>query len=113
MTLPVSSTIQSLRSEADGRPIAPVLMSGLNCRSVPVMLDFAAFSEDRAFGPEVTSVMGEAYEAIMRELPETGQPALVREVFAKRIIDIVTSGERDPKQIARRALIELCVIPKD
>jgi hypothetical protein len=77
------------------------------------MLDFAAFSEDRAFGPEVTSVMGEAYEAIMRELPETGQPALVREVFAKRIIDIVTSGERDPKRIARRALIELCVIPKD
>jgi hypothetical protein len=48
--------------------------------------------------------MGDAFDAANRELHDTGQPALVREIIAKYIIDIAAKGERDPKQIARRAL---------
>jgi hypothetical protein len=53
--------------------------------------------------------MDEAFDAVMRALPPTGQPAIVREVVADRVIEIVERGERDPDQIARRALNELGV----
>jgi hypothetical protein len=48
--------------------------------------------------------MGEAFDAATRELHDTGQPALVCEIIAEHIIDIAAKGERDPKQIALRAL---------
>ena len=56
--------------------------------------------------------MGEAYDTARGELHDYGQPALVNEVLAKRIIDIAEKGERDPENIARRALEELGVPPR-
>jgi hypothetical protein len=53
--------------------------------------------------------MGEAFDEVMRVLPPTGQPAIVREVVANRVIEIVERGERDPEQIALCALNELGV----
>jgi hypothetical protein len=66
--------------------------------------DIIPFLEDRAFDTETTRVMGEAYEKARAGLHDKGQPHLVQEIVAKRIIDIAATGERNPTELARRAL---------
>ena len=39
------------------------------------------------FDDEATRLMGEAFDAACKGLQDTGQPALVREIIAKRIIE--------------------------
>ena len=56
------------------------------------------------FDDHVTKAMGEAFEAACKDLDETGQPSVVYEAVAKRIIEIAKSGERDPNQLRDRAL---------
>ena len=48
--------------------------------------------------------MGAAFDKAARALHDKGQPALVREIIAKRIIEISKTGERDPDKICSRAL---------
>ena len=48
------------------------------------------------FDDEATRIMGEAFDAACLGLQDTGQPALVREIIAKRIVEAATKGERDP-----------------
>lgn len=48
--------------------------------------------------------MREAFDAACKDLHDTGQPDLVYEVIAKRIIEAVKSGERDPEKLTDRAL---------
>ena len=74
------------------------------------MTDLSPFLAGRVFDAETTKAIGEAFDRIIRALPETGQPALVREVVADRVIEISDRGERDPDKIARRALKELGVL---
>jgi hypothetical protein len=50
------------------------------------------------FDDGVTQIMGEAFDSACKELHDSGQPALVYEVIAKRIIDAAKNGERDPVQ---------------
>jgi hypothetical protein len=69
--------------------------------------DILPYLKGRSFDNNTVQIMGEAFEAAMRGLPVTGEPALVREVLAKRIIEIAEKGERDSKELARRALEEL------
>ena len=59
--------------------------------------------QEAAFGPELTRVMGEAFERATRSLHDTGQPDLIKEVMAKRIIDAVRRGIRDPQQLCLEA----------
>lgn len=59
---------------------------------------------EAAFGPEATRVMGEAFEMARRSLHDTGQPEIVQEVLAKRIIDLARKGERDPQKLCEGAL---------
>jgi len=47
------------------------------------------------FDDRVTQIMGEAFDSACKELHDTGQPAVVHEVIAKRIIDAAKNGERD------------------
>jgi len=49
-------------------------------------------------------VMCEAFDAACRDLHDTGQPDLVYEVIAKRIIEAAKSGERDPEKLRDWAL---------
>jgi hypothetical protein len=39
--------------------------------------------------------MGEAFDRACKKLHDTGQPPIVYEVIAKRIIDAAKAGERD------------------
>jgi hypothetical protein len=58
----------------------------------------------RDFDDALTKLMGEAFEAACRELHDGGQPPIVQEVMAKRIIDAVKRGERNPRRLRDAAL---------
>ena len=62
------------------------------------------YLQGQAFDPETIHIMGLAYDKAKRHLHDTGQPELVQEVIAERIIYIAGTGERDPDQLAKRAL---------
>ena len=53
-----------------------------------------------AFGPRATRVMGEAYERVCQSLNDVGQPSIVKEIIARRIVEAAKSGERDPESYA-------------
>ena len=48
-----------------------------------------------------------AFDAACKELHDKGQPAIVYEVIAKRIIDAAKNGERDPVQLRNIGLAGL------
>ena len=54
--------------------------------------------------PEATRVMGRAYDTFCAMLHDKGQPLVVEEVIATRIIEIAKTGERDPDTICQRVL---------
>jgi hypothetical protein len=60
-----------------------------------------------AFDDRTTKVMGEAFDSACKELHDTGQPAIVYEVIAKRIIDGASKGERNPVRLRNAALAAL------
>jgi hypothetical protein len=59
------------------------------------------------FDDRVTQMIGEAFDAACSELHDTGQPAIVYEVIAKRIIDAARNGERDPVRLRNAGLMAL------
>jgi hypothetical protein len=65
------------------------------------------FVEDGRFEPEAIVAMGKAYEASLKELHDTGQPELVLEIIAERIIAAASTGERDPVRLRKAALLGL------
>ncbi len=56
------------------------------------------------FGPEAIAEMTEALEAAFEELQDTGEPEVVREVIARRIIAAARFGERDPVRLREAVL---------
>jgi len=56
------------------------------------------------FDDRVTQIMGEAFDGACKELHDTGQPPIVYEVIAKRIIDAAKNGERDPARLRNAGL---------
>ena len=54
--------------------------------------------------------MGEAFDAACEELHDRGQPFIVREVIAKRIIHAADSGERDPIRLRETAAVALAAL---
>jgi hypothetical protein len=68
------------------------------------MTSIVPFLRQHAFDPEITKLMGEAYDAACVELGDRTPPALLKEVIAKRIIDAAEKGERDPERLRARAL---------
>jgi hypothetical protein len=59
------------------------------------------------FDDEATRVMGEAFDAACEGLQDGGQPDLVREIIAKRIIKAAQKGERDPVRLRDAGLAAL------
>jgi hypothetical protein len=71
------------------------------------VVDILPLLNGRSFDSATIRVMERAFNKAIKKLPETGQRALARQVLAERIIDIAKRGERDPDELARRALHEL------
>jgi hypothetical protein len=57
-----------------------------------------------AFGPEAIAKMSEVLDAVFEKLQETGEPDVVREGIAMRIISAARFGERDPARLLEAAL---------
>jgi hypothetical protein len=57
-----------------------------------------------AFGPDAITTMGEVLDAAFEELRDTGEPDVVRECIATRIIAAARLGERDPARLLEAAL---------
>ena len=57
-----------------------------------------------AFDPDMTHIMGEAFDRACEDLHVVGQPDIVREVIASRIINAARDGERDPRRLYEQAL---------
>ena len=59
------------------------------------------------FDDNATKIMGEAFDSACKELHDKGQPEIVYEVIAKRIIDVARKGERDPVRLRKAGLTAL------
>ena len=57
-----------------------------------------------AFGPEAIAAMGDALDAALKELQDTGKSDVAREIIAGRIIGAARLGERDPVRLRAAAL---------
>jgi hypothetical protein len=66
-----------------------------------------ALFQDAAFDPEAIKVLDAAYEKARASLHDIGQPAIVLEVIARRIIQVAQTGERDPDRLCAQALLAL------
>lgn len=60
--------------------------------------------EGAAFDPETIQALCAAYDKAKKELHDTGQPDVVREVIASKIIKLAETGERDPDRLCSGAL---------
>ena len=59
------------------------------------------------FDDQATELMGEAFDDACKELHDKGQPSIVYEVIAKRIIDAARNGERDLVKLRKIGLAGL------
>ena len=59
------------------------------------------------FDDRVTKILGDAFDAACKELRDKGQPRIVHEVIARRIIDAAKKGIRDPLRLRDIALAAL------
>lgn len=48
--------------------------------------------------------MGDAFDQARKLLHDRGQPSVVQEIIAKRIIEIARTGERDADKMCKRVL---------
>ena len=62
-----------------------------------------------SFGPDEIEVMKTAYEAALVDVGVTDRNDPITELIAKTIINVIATGERDPKQVMERALNALGV----
>jgi hypothetical protein len=70
------------------------------------------FLQDRSFDPEHIKIMGAAYDRASRALRDRGQPDIVMEILAKRVIAVAETGLRDPEQISKRVLEAFGIIER-
>jgi hypothetical protein len=60
-----------------------------------------------SFDPETVKLLCEAYDKAMASLHDAGQPQIVHEVIAQRIITDAKQGERDVDRLCANALMGL------
>ena len=68
------------------------------------------FREQGAFEPEATAAMGEAFDAVCKELCHLGQLQMVRKVVAQQIIAAARKGDLDLVRLRTSALSGLPLI---
>jgi hypothetical protein len=62
---------------------------------------------ERAFDAETTTIIGEAFDNLCKQVRDKGQPDSLQESFANRLIEIAARGGRDPEQMCESVLISL------
>jgi hypothetical protein len=56
------------------------------------------------FDSDALAAMVEAFDAAYKALDDSGQPKIVLDVIAQRIIEAARHGERDPARLVKAAL---------
>lgn len=74
------------------------------------MAQILSFLKEASYDPEMTKVMGEAFEAACRQLADRPDP-LLRVALAKSILSQAQRGERDPDTMWRAALAATGIRP--
>jgi hypothetical protein len=64
---------------------------------------------DANFDPETAAMLGAVFDKVIASLRDGGQPEIVREAIAKRIITLAANGERNPDLLCEAALAALGV----
>jgi hypothetical protein len=62
-----------------------------------------------SFGPDEIEVMKAAYEAALIDVGVIDRDDPITELIAKSIVNVTATGERDPKEVTKRALNALGV----
>jgi hypothetical protein len=70
----------------------------------------ADFIGNTTYDADAVRVMSVAYDTVLKELHDRGQPAIVQEVIAKRIVELAAIGERNPKRLCETVLSELGLV---
>ena len=68
---------------------------------------------EKVFDAEMTALLGAAYERAIRGLRARGQPEVMREIVARRIIALAAKGEHDPERLHAAALAGLRCVESD
>ncbi len=63
-----------------------------------------AFLPRGVFDDKTTRLMGDAFDSACVALHDKGQPTIVHEIMARRIIVAVRKGERNPRRLRDAAL---------
>src|SRR5690242_15718673 len=66
-----------------------------------------------AFSPEEIAIMVEAYETVRERLHDRGDPELLNEQIAQRILGLAKLGTLDTKEMVSRVLASFEVRPED
>ena len=80
-------------------------MSGVAARGRQLAIH--GLLERQGFGPAETKLLVEAYELALKELDLKDRCDPLTEVVAKLIIKVFQTGERDPRDICKYALVLL------
>jgi hypothetical protein len=65
------------------------------------------FLSSGAFDCRTTAAMGAAYDRACQSMQDWGQPEIMKETIAKRIVEVAQRGVSDPGQICDQALKSL------
>jgi hypothetical protein len=71
------------------------------------MSNVTTLFHEAAFDPETVETLCRAYDMACKSLHDKGQPAIVQEIIAKRIIAAARRGERSPEKLCESALTSL------
>jgi len=62
---------------------------------------------DTNFDPDTAAMLGAVFDKTIASLHDAGQPDIVKETIARRIIALAARGERDPDRLCEAALTAL------
>jgi hypothetical protein len=63
-----------------------------------------------AFDPTTLMILGDAFDRARASLQDTGQPLVVYEIMAGRIMVAAINGERDPNKLCQIATRGICAL---
>jgi hypothetical protein len=100
-----NTKIRGIKKTSDSRRSARPpheTIGGMKESPMGIVVDFLC--RDTAFDPDTLQVLCRAYDQTLALLGDTGQPSIVKEVIAGRIIALAKKGELDADRMCAEVL---------